>query len=193
MQSVSAFISHRSSLRNMRLLIVIVNYRTASLVIDCLRSLADQVAAIENCRVMITDNASGDDSVQRLRLAIEQNGWGRWAQVQPLENNGGFAAGNNAAIRPALASADAPRFVLLLNPDTVAHPGAIAALLQFMEANPHVGIAGARLENPDGTPQPSACRFHGLLSELESGLRLGVASKLMSRSRRRWIGFRAPA
>src|SRR5947199_10581300 len=92
MQSVSSFISHRSSLRNMRLLIVIVNYRTASLVIDCLRSLADQVAAIENCRVIITDNASGDDSVQRLRSAIEQNGWGKWAQLQPLEHNGGFAA-----------------------------------------------------------------------------------------------------
>ena len=48
-----------------------------------------------------------------------------------------------------------------------------------MDANPKVGIAGSRLEDPDGTPQRSAFRFHSVLSELESGLRLGLVSKLL--------------
>ncbi|HEX4796927.1 MAG TPA: glycosyltransferase family 2 protein [Humisphaera sp.] len=174
----------------MRLLIVIVNYRTASLVIDCLRSLADQIAVSGGAKVVITDNASGDDSVPRLREAIDENGWSSWASVQPLDHNGGFAFGNNAGIRPALKSDDPPQFVLLLNPDTVVKPGAVAALLQFMDAHPQVGIAGARLEFPDGSLQASACRFQGVLSELENGMRLGLMSRLL---RKRIVAPSPPA
>ena len=89
--------------------------------------------------------------------------------IQPLERNGGFASGNNAAIRPALEGADPPRYVLLLNPDTIVRPGALKALVEFMEGRPDVGIAGSRLEDPDGTPQRSAFRFPSVLGELEGG------------------------
>jgi len=50
-----------------------------------------------------------------------------------------------------------------------------------MEENPEVGIAGSRLEDPDGTPQRSAFRFHSLFGELDSGLRLGFVSKLLAK------------
>jgi GT2 family glycosyltransferase len=89
--------------------------------------------------------------------------------------------GNNAAIRPALAAAEPPRYVLLLNPDTIVRPGALRALVEFMESRLDVGIAGGRLEEPDGTPQRSAFRFPSMLGELEGGLRLGPASRLLSR------------
>src|SRR5687768_16488864 len=125
----------------MRLLIVIVNYRTASLTVDCLRSLEPEVRAAPGTRVVVTDNLSGDDSVPRLQAAVRDNGWNAWAEVMPLPRNGGFAYGNNEGIRPALESADPPDYVLLLNPDTVVRPGAIEALLDFMEARPAVGIA----------------------------------------------------
>ena len=52
-----------------------------------------------------------------------------------------------------------------------------------MEENPNVGIAGSRLEDPDGTPQCSAFRFHTLFSELDSALRLGLVSKVLAK----WI------
>src|SRR5438067_9909815 len=123
----------------MRLLIVIVNYRTPDLAIDCLRSLAPQIAP--QMRVVITDNLSGDDSVERMSAAIRDHQWD-WATLMPLERNGGFAFGNNTAIRPALASEAPPEFVLLLNPDTVLRDGAVQALLDFMQAHPQVGIAG---------------------------------------------------
>ena len=61
------------------------------------------------------------------------------------------------------------------------------ALVEFMEDRPDVGIAGSRLEEPDGTPQLSAFRFPSVLGELEGGLRLGPASRLLAR----WVG--APA
>jgi GT2 family glycosyltransferase len=165
----------------MNLLIVIVNYRSADLTLDCLRSLQDEVGTVPGTRVVVTDNASGDDSVPRLDAAVRDNGWGGWARIQPLERNGGFAAGNNAAIRPALASTDPPRYVLLLNPDTIVCPGAIGALVAFLEDRPGVGIAGSRLEEPDGTPQRSAFRFPTVLGELEGGLRFGPASRVLAR------------
>ena len=168
----------------MRLLVVIVNYRSASLAIDCLRSLTPEVAALggpASVRVVVTDNPSGDDSVPRLTRAVADNGWGAWATIQPLPRNGGFAYGNNEAIRPALSSGDPPDYVLLLNPDTLVRPGAVRALLDFMDARPDVGLAGSRLEDPDGTPQRSAFRFHTVPGELEAGLRLGFVSKLLGR------------
>ena len=53
-------------------------------------------------------------------------------------------------------------------------PGAIHALVDFMNTHDGVGIAGSRLEDPDGTPQRSAFRFPTIASEFERGIRLGV-------------------
>ena len=167
----------------MRLLIVIVNYRTAGLIADCLHSLAPQVAALQpagGAKVVITDNASGDDSVEKLTALVRDNGWQSWVQILPLPRNGGFAYGNNEGIRPALRSDDPPRYVLMLNPDTIVRPGAIEALLAFMDAHPQVGIAGSRLEHPDGSPQRSAFRFFSVPGEFETATRLGLVSKVLS-------------
>ena len=161
-----------------RLLVVIVNYRTGPLVVDCLASLEAEVAATP-ARVVVVDNASGDGSGEAITSAIRDRGWDAWASVQLEDANGGFAAGNNAAIRPALASAEPPDFVWLLNPDTVVRPGALASLLAFLREHPGAGLAGSRLEDPDGTPQRSAFRYPSVLSELEHGMRLGLVTRLL--------------
>ena len=163
------------------LLVVIVNYRTPSLTIDSLRSLVSEVQALPGIRVVVTDNNSGDGSVEKIGAAIETEGWGEWASLMPLELNGGFAYGNNAAIRPALHSTNPPPYILLLNPDTIVRPRALQVLVDFMNKHPDVGIAGSRLEDPDETPQRSAFRFHTAFSELDFGLRLGIVSKLLSK------------
>jgi GT2 family glycosyltransferase len=169
----------------MKLLVVIVNYRTAGLTVDCLRSLAPEIARVSGTtKVVVTDNLSGDDSVSRIQRAIDDNGWSAWATMMPLPRNGGFAYGNNEGIRPFLASqTDKPDYVLLLNPDTVIHPGAVTELLKFMDARAEVGLAGSRLEDPDGTPQVSAFRFHSIASEFEHGMRLGPISKVLAKWR----------
>ncbi|MEG4014868.1 MULTISPECIES: glycosyltransferase family 2 protein [unclassified Microcoleus] len=162
------------------LLVVIVNYRTSSLTIDCLRSLVTEVRSLPGTRVVVGDNASGDNSTEEIPAAIATFGWSEWASFVPLERNGGFAYGNNALIRPALESTNPPPYILLLNPDTVVRPGALKALVDFMDSNPEAGIAGSRLEDPDGTPQQSAFRFHNLLTELDFGWRTGLLSKLLA-------------
>ena len=166
----------------MRLLIVIVNYRTADLTIDCLRSLEPELKGITGgVRVIVTDGKSPDDSVQKIADAIAANGWADWCDFEPLDHNGGFAFGNNAGIRPFLESSDPPELVYLLNPDTIVRPGAIQTLLAFMDRRPDVAIAGSRTEDLDGTPQCSAFRFHGIASEFEQAVRLGPITKLLKR------------
>lgn len=161
--------------------IVIVNYRTPELAVDCLHSLAPQAGCLGGGRVLVMDNASGDDSAERIRAAIEREGWQDWAETVALDRNGGFAFGNNAGIHLALADAQPPDYVLLLNPDTIVRPGAIAALVEFMDANPDAGIAGSLLEARDGRVDCSAHRIHSPLSELDGGARLGLLSRLLSR------------
>jgi N-acetylglucosaminyl-diphospho-decaprenol L-rhamnosyltransferase len=159
--------------------VVIVNYRTPGLVVDCLRSLTAEVRAEPDLRAEVVDNASGDNSVQVIGDAIRREGWD-WATLRPLDHNGGFAFGNNAAIRDVLTSGKPPHYVWLLNPDTVVRPGAATALIDFLEAHPDAGIAGGRLESPDGTPQTSAFRFPSLLSEVEDTVRVGMVSRILA-------------
>ena len=98
--------------------VVIVNYRTPGLVVDCLRTLAGEVAREPALRAVVVDNASGDDSLAVLAAAIRDHGW-KWAGLKPLDRNGGFAFGNNAAARELLAGPSPPAYVWLLNPDTL--------------------------------------------------------------------------
>jgi len=165
----------------LKLLVVIVNYRTPALTIDCLGSLAAEGGLPADSRVVVTDNLSGDDSVRRIGAAIEERGWQAWAQLMPLARNGGFAYGNNEAIRPALAGADKPEFVLLLNSDTQVYPGALQTLVDFLEQHPEAAMVGSRLEDPDGTAQFSTFRFPSLWSELDEALRIGPIHRLLSR------------
>jgi GT2 family glycosyltransferase len=160
---------------------VIVNYRTADLTEACLRALARDLCEEIGLFVTIVDNASGDGSAERLEALVRRESWQTWVQVLASMHNGGFAAGNNVVIRKVLAADDPPAYVLLLNPDTEPRVGAISALVDFMEAHPEAGLAGSRLEDPDGTPQRSAFRFHSILGELENAVRLGILTRLLSR------------
>jgi len=56
--------------------------------------------------------------------------------------------------------------VLLLNPDTIVHAGALEALAAFLAQHPRVGAVGPRLLDPDGSVQPAAFRFPTLLMTL---------------------------
>lgn len=159
--------------------IVIVNYKTPKLTIDCLHALAREINHLPaNSQVIITDNASNDGSVEKIQAVIKDQNW-KWVQVKPLAQNGGYAFGNNVAICSVLKQDNPPKYILLLNPDTIVKEGAIATLINFMDQHPNVGIAGSRLEERDGTPQRSAFRFHSIISEWERGLRLGLISNLL--------------
>lgn len=159
--------------------VVIVNFRTPDLTQDCIRSLAGEIEALPGLRISVVDNASGDGSREQLRDFVAARGLVGRVEVIARGENMGFAAGNNAAFLRALEESEPPDYFLLLNPDTIARDGAVRELLAFMERTPGAGIAGSRLEDPDGTPQRSAFRFPSLLGELESSVRLGLLTRCL--------------
>ena len=167
----------------MKLLVVIVSYRVTDLTIDCLRSLSGEIGRVPGARVAICENGTGGDAADRLRRAIDENGWGHWVDLTAIFPNRGFTGGNNAVIRPALDSSDPPEYILLLNADTLVKEHALDSLVEFMDNHPKAGIAGSQLLYENGVIGPSPFRFEGIASELERGLQLGIVSKLLSR----WI------
>lgn len=127
----------------MKLSIVIVSWNTCDLLRRCLETV---FAHPPNApfAVWVVDNNSQDDSVAMVRQTFPQ--------VHCLVNNHnpGFAGGNNQAI-----AASSSEYVLLLNPDTEVRPGALTALVDFLDSQPAAGAAGSMLLNPDGSLQPS--------------------------------------
>jgi N-acetylglucosaminyl-diphospho-decaprenol L-rhamnosyltransferase len=141
------------------LTIVIVNYNTRELLRDCLHSIFASHRDFA-CQVCVVDNNSSDGSA-----ALVQE---TFPQVRLIESrvNGGYAYANNLGLRamgfdahqlPDSNSCNYPRYILLLNPDTVLPPSALQEMLAFMDAHPEAGAAGPRLVLPDGQLD-RACR-----------------------------------
>src|SRR5262249_32296452 len=129
----------------MKLLVVIVNYQVAHLTIECLRSVAAEIASVPGTHVAVWENGTGDDSAERIQKAITDNGWSAWCTLKAIHPNLGFTGGNNIILGSALQSSDPPQYVLLLNADTIVRPNAFKVLVDFMDRHPKVGIAGSRL------------------------------------------------
>jgi GT2 family glycosyltransferase len=114
---------------------IVVSHGDASELAESLPSLAPQVDEL-----LVIANVPG---------SVPTN-------VEALENRRplGFAANVNLGLARTTGEA-----VLVANPDTVAEPGAVAALRDFMASRERCGIAGPRMVYPDGSPQPSRRRF----------------------------------
>ena len=158
-----------------RLVAVLVNYRTPDLTIEALRSLVDQLDPTRDAAVVV-DNASGDDSAVRLQEWIRESGFESWVRLLRAEENGGFAAGCNIAIRSTPSE-----HYLLLNSDAQLKPDAVARLLETAVAQPAAGLIGAVLESPEGELQSSCFRFHSPLSELIDAASIGPLTRLLAR------------
>lgn len=163
----------------MRTAVIIVNYKTPDMVMGCLDGLAGERAALPGLRVVVVDNASPDDSVRILATRLAQPGYAEWVEFLPLALNGGFGWGNNQAILKLLQGAEPPEAILLLNPDAVVEPGAVAALVRDMAARPDAGAIGSQLVNPDGSLSGSAFRFPTVGSEFVRGLGIDRIGRLL--------------
>lgn len=159
--------------------IIIVTYRSAKLTIDALQSLAAELESTKlNMHAIVVDNASGDFTA--IANAIAANRWSAWATVIQAPHNGGFAYGNNLGIAHAFDTF-CPDYIYLLNPDTQVRRGAISALARFLDEHPDVGIVGSSFEELDGKDWPIAFRFPNVVSEISSGLQIGLFSRLVNR------------
>ncbi len=135
-----------------RVAILIVTYEHEDEIDACLDGALAQAGDGLAVDVVVADNASGDDTAERVR-AREGDG----VRLLEMGSNRGFAAAVNAAFAATTAE-----HVLILNPDCVMAPGCARALRDHLQAHPQVALAAALLHDPDGTPQLHARRDAGL-------------------------------
>lgn len=140
--------------------VVIINYNTRRLTMQCLQSIYQHTTGID-FEVILVDNASTECDPQEFKQAYPQ------IELIASPDNGGFSKGNNLGI--AIAKGD---YVLLLNSDTELTNNAIYLAWLFMQANPKVGGLSGRLLYPDGRVQHVGGRFPTLNHQLVELFRL---------------------
>jgi N-acetylglucosaminyl-diphospho-decaprenol L-rhamnosyltransferase len=146
------------------LAIIIVNYKARDLLRDCLRSV--QASQGISPDVYVVDNASDDGSVEMTREEFPG------VHAISLPENIGYGAANNVGLRSALDEVSGPpRYLLLLNPDTVLPPAALAQSIAFLDEHPKSGAVGPKLVRQDGSldkacrrgfPTPAVALYHFL-------------------------------
>lgn len=153
--------------------IIVLNYNTRDLLRDCLRSLA--ATRGPKLDTTVVDNASPDDSVAMVSAEFPN------VRLIASETNGGYAFGNNLALREFLSRPNPPRALMLLNTDTVVPPDSLARMMDFFDAHPDAGIVGPKLVLRDGSLD-LACRRSFPTPEISFYRMLGL-SKLFPKSR----------
>lgn len=128
------------------LAVIIVTHNSAGWLRPCLSSVYARAGGMR-LDVVVVDNESSDGSTE----LVERD----FPHVRVLTSaNRGFAHGNNRGLETVTAP-----FVLLLNPDTEIVNGTLEELVNLMEANPALGLAGCRHLSPSGAVQPTIRRF----------------------------------
>lgn len=158
----------------MKIAVIVLNYRTPELTIECIGSLASEVDSTVD--VVVVDNHSDDGSAERIAEAMELNGWDAWATLVRSPVNGGFGAGNNIGIRAVRADA-----YLLLNSDTLVRPGAIAAMRDALLQRPDVGMIGPCLVDGNGALDHTFFRSLNPVAEFLRAAHTGPLSRLLHR------------
>ncbi len=132
---------------------VIVSFNTKEVTRRCLEHVQQHAAEIRH-EVFVVDNASTDGSADMVQTEFPG------VQLIRLDQNRGFAGGNNPAMEKATG-----RYVLLLNSDAFLAAGVLEKTIQYMDENPGIGVLGCKLTDPDGTMQPSARMQPGPLNK----------------------------
>ena len=122
--------------------IIIVSYNTVNLTLECLASIPASDGLEKE--IFVVDNSSTDNSVAMITE--------RFPQVNLIANkeNLGFGAANNQVLPHCRG-----RYILFLNPDTTIVPDTLQKAVFYMDENSDIGLAGAKILNPDGSLQPS--------------------------------------
>jgi GT2 family glycosyltransferase len=157
--------------------IVIVSFNTRDLLRECIGVVRREVGGIVQ-ETIVVDNASRDGSADMVRSQFPE------VQLIRSDTNLGFAGANNRAFAIARGS-----YIVLLNSDAFVEPNALPLSVMHMEANPGVGLGGARLIGRDGSWQPAARMFPSPLNDLLmlSGLAASYPrSRFLGRADRTW-------
>jgi GT2 family glycosyltransferase len=153
--------------------IIIVNWNTRELLLNCLSSVLATTSGLA-IEIFVVDNASQDGSSEAVRrefpgVTIIQN-----------DRNRGFARANNQALTRATG-----RYFHLLNTDAVLTEGSLQGLVSFMDRTPEAGVAACQYIDTDGSRQNSFDNFPTLATELfnKTILKLLIPARYPSKRR----------
>jgi hypothetical protein len=162
----------------MNVSVIIVNYNTLDLTLQCLRSIYEKTNGL-SFEVIVVDNASSDDSVKQIR-------W-EFPQVILIESpeNLGFGRANNLGYEHSTGD-----FIFLLNSDTILMNNAIEILWRFLNEHTEVAIVGGQLFEKDGLKHTHSYSFMfpSLSMELDILLR-GCITRRIERKKQRIISI----
>lgn len=146
----------------MELSIIILNYNTKDLTIECINSLVGQYKQEfekEQFEIILVDNASTDDSIRAIsNFKFEISNKNSLKIIESKENLG-FSKGCNLGAKNALGE-----YLLFLNSDTEIKDQGFLKMLDYIKKNENVGILGGALKNENGTTQSSAGKFYNLFN-----------------------------
>jgi len=150
----------------MKLSIVILCWNDLKVIGDCLQSIYAGTRSTE-LEVIVSDNGSTDGTIEHIRRSFPQ--------VRLIENgtNLRFAKGNNVGIR-----ASQGEYVLILNPDTIVHPGSLDKLVAYADQHPEAGAFGCRILHADGSYHESGRPFPSVRGDLVAALYLRSLARL---------------
>jgi len=126
---------------------IVVSYHTGEALLTCLAALESDPAVDE---VVVVNNGN---PVKMLERVEDAHGTSRKLKITGGGVNRGFAAGVNLGV--AAASGDR---LLIINPDAVLQPGAVAALEIAMAGAAEPAIVGGKIYGTDGKEQRGARR-----------------------------------
>jgi GT2 family glycosyltransferase len=127
--------------------IIIINYKTPSLLRQCIKSTLRAKPKL-NYEIIVIDNNSRDGSAQM----IEDDFYDTVILIANKKNLGFPKAVNQGIVE---AQKNQSKYILLLNPDITVLPESLEQIFDFMEKNQDIAILGPQLINPDGSIQNS--------------------------------------
>ncbi|MEO5782579.1 MAG: glycosyltransferase family 2 protein [Ginsengibacter sp.] len=131
----------------MDLSIIIINYKSAPHVLNCIQSIYKETTR-HSFEIIVVDNNSGDDSESKILTAYPNV---KWIQSG---YNAGFARANNIGIR-----ASKGEYILILNADTIILENALDKIIDLFKSKADAVACGVQLLNPDGTNQISGAYY----------------------------------
>lgn len=157
----------------------VVNTNGRDYLLACLEAIERTHPHGMEREVLVLDNASTDGSAEAVRA--------RGGDIHLIERERRTGKGENDS---TLMREARGKYCLLLNEDSELRPGAAAALVEALDADPKAAAATAQLLNSEGEPVPCAWRFPGVGTALVGALflhrRLTVQSKGRSTRRVDW-------
>lgn len=143
-----------SSASQLDVSVIVVSFNTRDVLRECLQTLAKEAGGVRY-ETIVVDNASRDGSAEMVAQEFPE------AKLIRSAVNLGFAAANNLGFPLAQG-----RHVVLLNSDAFLRPNALPLAVERMDADPRIGLGGARLIGRDDSWQPSARMFPSFINDL---------------------------